>query len=111
MQSTDHAVMTFVWPGHASKAAYSKAKAKTQDASKHLVMFEFTFMSLTGEQVRLINALHMNGQRVVVIGHSLGCRVAMLALLELEQPVLSRCELTHQYSGLPADASGTSCWL
>jgi len=67
------AVMSFIWPGHVNKAAYMRAKGKTEAAGAHLAL--------------LVNLLHARGQMVVVLAHSMGCRVALNAVKGLEPPV------------------------
>lgn len=64
------AVMTFMWPAYQSKLAYSSARGNTPEAGARLK--------------RLLQLLKQHGCRCVVAGHSMGCRVALHALLELD---------------------------
>lgn len=62
----NHSVLAFVWPSHKGKQSYSKARVKATEAA-HLL----------GSLLRL---LCENCSSVVILAHSLGCRVALTAL-------------------------------
>ncbi|CAE7219154.1 Abcf3 [Symbiodinium necroappetens] len=61
-----HSVLAFLWPSHKGKHSYSKARAKATEAA-HLL----------GSLLRLL-CEHCSS--VVILAHSLGCRVALTAL-------------------------------
>lgn len=61
------AVVTFLWPCHLGAAGYGRARADAEHASPHLST--------------VLNVLHACNCRVVVVGHSLGCLVALRSLL------------------------------
>ena len=65
---TSPIVLAFLWPCHARKAAYGLARADAMRAAPRLRA--------------LLRALHGAGCDVRVIGHSMGCRVALQALLQ-----------------------------
>jgi hypothetical protein len=59
-------VIGYLWPAHTHKAAYPKARAKASRAGRLLR--------------NIIALLCARGNRVHLVGHSLGCRVALSAL-------------------------------
>ena len=60
-------VVSFVWPCHSKKAAFSLARRSSQQAAPLLAA--------------ALRALRTAGCHVTLVGHSLGCRVALGALL------------------------------
>ncbi|KAL1526593.1 hypothetical protein AB1Y20_015298 [Prymnesium parvum] len=65
--AADPVVLAFVWPCHSRKAAYHLARADAAKAAERLTT--------------TLHALRDAGCSVVVVAHSLGCRVALSALL------------------------------
>lgn len=59
-------LISFCWPSNLKKFAYSLARRKAEEAGAKLAT--------------VIGALRRRGFRVVVIGHSMGCRVALHCL-------------------------------
>ena len=62
----DGVAMGFAWPSHCKKAAYARARSKTERAATHLAA--------------VVRTLRARGFRVALVGHSMGCRVALLAM-------------------------------
>ncbi|CAK9084110.1 unnamed protein product [Durusdinium trenchii] len=64
-------ILSFVWPSHRQRKSYSKARGHACDSAQYFAT--------------LLLLLSQLGCSVHVVAHSLGCRVAMAALLELEE--------------------------
>lgn len=87
-------VLAFLWPCHARKAAYGLARADAVRAAPRLRA--------------LLHALNGASCDVRVIGHSMGCRVALQALLQDPGPEASAlCSQLHLL-GAAVDAEALS---